>query len=255
MTAPTAVDGELVLYRFFDTDGRLLYVGKSVNVWRRFKDHKRGSAFYPEAASVTLQRGFDSEDALARAEITAIQSESPRFNIAHNHNPEVAPVALPVASAEPATIDSPRWAVGVWNRVDFEADCVPLESKVVRVYRKNKLIAQGIVDEYDEGCAMCDEEGDEEGAFCCMCQEANEIRGEPLTTTLYLHMIGQSLGAYDVWEGEYTIAADLVELDTGEIAVYVWVSTDENDEINDAAGRLRSSAYQNATAAPEYSPG
>lgn len=71
----------LVLYRFFDADGALLYVGKSTHAWDRFAEHRRGSAFYPDAAAVTLQRGFVSEAELAAAEVSAIRSENPRFNI------------------------------------------------------------------------------------------------------------------------------------------------------------------------------
>jgi Nuclease subunit of the excinuclease complex len=74
------MSNDLVLYRFFDADGALLYVGKSINVWRRLGAHRRGSEFYPEAASVTLQRGFGSESELAAAEAAAIRAERPRYN-------------------------------------------------------------------------------------------------------------------------------------------------------------------------------
>ncbi len=74
----------LVLYRFFDADGELLYIGRSVDVWRRLQDHCNGSRFYGEAASVTLQRGFACEKDLCAAEVEAIRIEKPRYNIAHN---------------------------------------------------------------------------------------------------------------------------------------------------------------------------
>lgn len=70
----------LVLYRFFDADGRLLYVGKSVKVWQRFADHQRGSRFFDLAVSITLQRGFRSEAELLDAEAAAISAERPLFN-------------------------------------------------------------------------------------------------------------------------------------------------------------------------------
>jgi hypothetical protein len=78
---------DFVLYRFFDADGGLLYVGKSVRAWQRFAAHRSTSEFYPEAASVTLQRGFESNFALSAAEVAAIKVEKPRFNIAHSVNP------------------------------------------------------------------------------------------------------------------------------------------------------------------------
>ncbi|MHC9292031.1 GIY-YIG nuclease family protein [Mycobacterium sp. LTG2003] len=71
---------DLVLYRFFDEDGGLLYIGKTVQAWERFSQHRRGSAFFAEAATITLQRGFATELQLAEAEVAAIRTEEPRFN-------------------------------------------------------------------------------------------------------------------------------------------------------------------------------
>lgn len=82
------MSSDLVLYRFFDADGGLLYVGKSVNVWQRFVAHRQGSGFFPEAVSVTFQRGFTSEVELLAAESAAIRSEEPRFNVQHKPKPK-----------------------------------------------------------------------------------------------------------------------------------------------------------------------
>lgn len=71
---------DLVLYRFFAESGELLYIGKSMRVWHRFTDHKHTSTFYPQAASVTLERGFANDADLSAAEIAAIQAEQPLFN-------------------------------------------------------------------------------------------------------------------------------------------------------------------------------
>ena len=81
MSAP---DNGLVLYRFFDASGGLLYIGISVNVWARFSQHRQGSAFFPAVASVTLQSGFASMDELRAVEAAAIREEKPRFNVIHN---------------------------------------------------------------------------------------------------------------------------------------------------------------------------
>lgn len=70
----TTAASELVLYRFFDGDGRLLYIGKSINVWSRFANHRRDGRFYPDAAQVTLTRGFSNEAELLEAEAAAIKS-------------------------------------------------------------------------------------------------------------------------------------------------------------------------------------
>jgi hypothetical protein len=76
---------DLVLYRFFDDDDQLLYIGKSIRVWSRFVSHQSTSEFFPEAAKVTLQRGFGSHDDLLDAEKSAIWVEQPRFNKLHKN--------------------------------------------------------------------------------------------------------------------------------------------------------------------------
>lgn len=73
-------DANLVLYRFFDAGGVLLYVGKSIRVWQRFADHQRGSRFFDQAVTITLQRGFGSERELLDAEAAAIHGEQPLYN-------------------------------------------------------------------------------------------------------------------------------------------------------------------------------
>lgn len=70
---------EYILYRWWDSDGRLLYVGKSVSVFKRISEHRRGSAFFAEAAHMTLER-FGSAELLNQAEINAIRAERPDYN-------------------------------------------------------------------------------------------------------------------------------------------------------------------------------
>lgn len=78
------MSSDLVLYRFFDADGGLLYVGIAARFWTRFSAHRRTSEFFPEAATVTMQRGFASRDDLLAAEAAAIRAEKPQFNVVHN---------------------------------------------------------------------------------------------------------------------------------------------------------------------------
>lgn len=82
--APASPPVDRVLYRFFDEEGGLLYIGKTISAWKRFASHRRKSTFFPEAARVTLGRGFASDDELSRAEVTAIHAEKPRYNKIHN---------------------------------------------------------------------------------------------------------------------------------------------------------------------------
>lgn len=78
---------DFVLYRFFDAAGALLYIGVTARSWQRFYEHFKHSAFYPEVAVVTLQRGFADLAELYRAEQASIQSEDPRYNIARGYTP------------------------------------------------------------------------------------------------------------------------------------------------------------------------
>lgn len=77
-------DRNCVLYRFYDDQDNLLYVGRSIRIWSRISEHQRDSRFFPVAAFITLERGFSSEDELDAAERKAIQRERPRWNSKHN---------------------------------------------------------------------------------------------------------------------------------------------------------------------------
>lgn len=67
------------LYRHFDKDDRLLYVGISVNPGTRRGDHARHSAFIEFAARETVE-WLDDTDAALAAERSAIATEKPLFN-------------------------------------------------------------------------------------------------------------------------------------------------------------------------------
>ena len=45
-----------VLYRFFDSEGKLLYVGISSNWQQRLKQHYKDSQFHYETTTITLER-------------------------------------------------------------------------------------------------------------------------------------------------------------------------------------------------------
>jgi hypothetical protein len=79
---------DLVLYRFFDAEGTLLYVGITLRTWDRMRDHRHQSPFFPQVASVTFQRGFATVGALRKAEARAIRKERPLFNVVHKAKPK-----------------------------------------------------------------------------------------------------------------------------------------------------------------------
>lgn len=77
------------LYRHFDKDGRLLYVGIARDHQSRLKSHSRYSEWRYSIATVTLEYFSTREDA-AKAEIRAIQTERPLHNIVHQRREELA---------------------------------------------------------------------------------------------------------------------------------------------------------------------
>jgi predicted GIY-YIG superfamily endonuclease len=78
-----------VLYRFFDSEDKLLYVGISSNWQQRLKQHYKDSEFYWETVNITLEH-YDRREDVEAAEIKAIQTEGPKYNKAYNPNFEDA---------------------------------------------------------------------------------------------------------------------------------------------------------------------
>lgn len=74
---------EQVLYRYFDAENRLLYIGISSNYQARAATHSKNSAWESLAVRVELERFADRESVLA-AEKRAIQTEQPIHNKIHN---------------------------------------------------------------------------------------------------------------------------------------------------------------------------
>lgn len=69
------------LYRHFDRDGTLLYVGISLSAIRRTSQHKT-SGWWMRVSRIDIERHPTREKAL-EAERVAIQTEKPLFNIAN----------------------------------------------------------------------------------------------------------------------------------------------------------------------------
>ena len=71
------------LYRFYDADGDLLYVGVSVTPWSRWKQHK-GQKDWAEEVATTAVEWHDSRPEALAAEKAAIIAEEPRYNVQHS---------------------------------------------------------------------------------------------------------------------------------------------------------------------------
>jgi predicted GIY-YIG superfamily endonuclease len=76
------------LYRLYDKQGDLLYVGISVGGLQRLKQHRDSKDWFLEVASATFTHYPSRAEAL-KAEAQAIHSEHPRYNVALPHpNPK-----------------------------------------------------------------------------------------------------------------------------------------------------------------------
>lgn len=74
---------DTALYRHFDKNGQLLYVGVSIQTLLRLMAHRRNSPWFREIARVDIQ-WYKSKSGAYYAEKRAIQTERPLWNKAHN---------------------------------------------------------------------------------------------------------------------------------------------------------------------------
>lgn len=89
------------LYRHFDADGELLYVGISLSAVVRLAAHRSSSAWFNKIARIDIV-SLPSRAAALSAEWSAIQTENPKHNISGK------PGARPAASAAPLSFDEIR---------------------------------------------------------------------------------------------------------------------------------------------------
>ena len=93
MSAPTKPDTH-VLYRFFDAEDTLLYIGITMNPVTRFRAHRADKDWWCEVANIRIET-FDDRSALEAAERDAINSEKPKYNVVHNGGKPASVKATP----------------------------------------------------------------------------------------------------------------------------------------------------------------
>jgi len=79
--AKAMADGRAAVYRAFDADGVLLYVGVSLNPMARMHSHCSRAAWYRFMVRIEIN-WHDNIEAASIAEASAITAENPRFNVA-----------------------------------------------------------------------------------------------------------------------------------------------------------------------------
>ncbi|CAL9647890.1 GIY-YIG nuclease family protein [Streptomyces sp. enrichment culture] len=75
-----ALPSRTAVYRLFDADGALLYVGMSYAPERRIRDHRRQRAWWPQVASISIE-WFATRYRASLAEAKAINTENPVHNV------------------------------------------------------------------------------------------------------------------------------------------------------------------------------
>jgi len=76
------------LYRFYDKDMTLLYVGITQRGSNRFDEHSSDQLWWQYSDTVQLEH-FDTREQVSRAEKRAIKNESPVFNVQHSRRRDV----------------------------------------------------------------------------------------------------------------------------------------------------------------------
>lgn len=77
---------EAHLYRHFDANGDLLYVGTSLSAVKRLGQHKYNSVWFSQIARVDIEM-FESRNLALQAEEIAIKSEFPLYNVIYARQP------------------------------------------------------------------------------------------------------------------------------------------------------------------------
>lgn len=81
------VEAPTVLYRFYDAEGTLLYLGITSTLMSRLGAHSGDKAWFRGVASATIEHFPDRASALT-AERDAVQAEHPRYNVVHQPKPK-----------------------------------------------------------------------------------------------------------------------------------------------------------------------
>lgn len=106
------------LYRFYDADDRLLYVGISNDPESRWNGHRYSIKRWPSLVTRRAVDWFDTRPEAEAAEVAAIKEEKPRFNGSHNF---VKAAFAPDVWAEPVTGDRKREVIAARVRREIES--------------------------------------------------------------------------------------------------------------------------------------
>lgn len=88
----------VTVYRFYDEADQLLYVGISDNPPRRFREHTKHAEWWMDAVRIDLTH-YATEQAARAAELKAIRTERPKYNLAGRIGERQLPLLNPRLAA------------------------------------------------------------------------------------------------------------------------------------------------------------
>lgn len=127
------------VYRIYDGDGMLLYVGIARNFGARWAQHEKAQPWWPRVRHQTVD-WYDSRDEALEVEAEAIRVERPEFNVRHKH-----PVAEVDLSTMLITPKDAALALGItrWRLNDLAAqraiDMISISQNCRRVVTESLL--------------------------------------------------------------------------------------------------------------------
>jgi len=96
-----SIDSTTDLYRYFDAEGRLLYVGISFSAIARAAQHRESTGWWCDVARMHVEHLPTRSDALD-AERQAIRTEQPLHNVVHNGKISAAKLERQMRCNDPA---------------------------------------------------------------------------------------------------------------------------------------------------------
>jgi predicted GIY-YIG superfamily endonuclease len=115
----TADPGRTALYRLYDEDGKLLYVGITSDPGMRFAQHKADKHWWRLVARKDID-WFDKRANAAAAEEMAIKVKDPMFNYEHSRYRPALKVSVELSEAQLAGLDMLMRVAGPRPHPDHE---------------------------------------------------------------------------------------------------------------------------------------
>lgn len=87
------------LYRWWDAQDNLLYIGRSINAFVRAAGHRGNADWYADAVKMTVET-VGNHYKLCKAEARAIATEHPKYNVQNRVRPNVQSTPSPIQVVE-----------------------------------------------------------------------------------------------------------------------------------------------------------